>query len=199
VDEAWLDELPPLVRAAATGDDREVERLLACGADPNEADTSGWTALHAAATRNHVDVVHRLLSWGADVDARAEHGFTPLLNAAAAGHLVIEALLAAGADATAQESRLGWRPLDRFADHANAAGIELVLKAGADVDAEDFSGGTALASAAEAGCEECVELLPAAGADAARTWDGESPADLAREQGFTRLAERLTRAATSRH
>jgi ankyrin repeat protein len=195
--EAWLDELPPLVRAAAKGDDREVERILARGTDPNEADSSGWTALHAAATRNHVDVVRRLLSSGADVDARTEDGVTPLLNAACAGRPVIEALLAAGANAAAKDRGQGWRPLDRFADYANAAGVELVLKAGADVDAEDFNGGTALANAAEAGCEECVELLLAAGVDATRTWDGASAADLARRHGFTRLAERLAQAASS--
>lgn len=128
------------------------------------------------------------------MDARTEDGFTPLLNAASAGRPVIEALLTAGADAAAQERRLGWRPLDRFAEYANAAGVELVLKAGADVDAEDFTGGTALSDAAEAGCEECVELLLAAGADATRTWDGASAAELAKKRGFTRLAERLTQA-----
>jgi ankyrin repeat protein len=197
VDDAWLDELPPLVRAAARGDDGEVARLLARGTDPNEADITGWTALHAAATRDHADVVRRLLAVGATVDARSDDDFTPLLNAVSAARPVIEALLAAGADVEAQESQLGSRPLDRFAGYANVAGVELVLKAGAEVDAEDFSGGTALADAAEAGYVECVELLLAAGADATRTWDGESAADLARRQGFSELAERLEQAASS--
>jgi ankyrin repeat protein len=191
VDDAWLDELPPLVQAAAKGDNDAVERLLDGGADANEADPSGWIALHAAATRDHPYVVRRLLSSGADANARTRDGFTPLLNAAAAGRAVIEALLEAGADPAAQESRLGWRPLYRFAEYASAAGVELVLK----VDAEDLDGGTALAAAAESGCAECVELLLAAGADASRAWDGRSAADLARKHGFTTLAERLAQAA----
>jgi ankyrin repeat protein len=195
VDDSWLDELPPLVGAAAKGDNVSVADLLASGTNPNEADESGWTALHAAATRDHVDVVRRLLAAGADVDARSADGFTPLLNAASAGSDVVEALLDAGADVTAQEPRQGCRPLHRFAGYANPAGVELVLAAGADVDAEDFGGATALADAAEAGCDECVEALLAAGADPTRTWGGESAAELATKQGFVRLAQRLAEAA----
>ncbi len=198
VDESWLEELPPLVRAAARGDDQTVETLLAAGSDPNEADSDGWSALHAAAARDHHKVVQRLLAAGATVDARTRDGFTPLLNAASAGRAVIESLLGAGADPSAQEERLGWRPLDRYAEHANAAGVELVIAAGVPVDAEDFGGTTALADAAEAGCGECVELLLAAGADAKRTFDGETPADLAEKHGHTALARRLADAANGR-
>lgn len=42
VDDSWLEELPPLVRASARGDDQAVETLLAAGSDPNEADGDGW-------------------------------------------------------------------------------------------------------------------------------------------------------------
>jgi hypothetical protein len=35
VDDAWLDELPPLVQAAARGDEEAVGRLLASGTDPD--------------------------------------------------------------------------------------------------------------------------------------------------------------------
>lgn len=132
------------------------------------------------------------------VNARTRDGFTPLLNAASAGRTTIALLLKAGADPTAQERGLGWRPLDRYAEHGNAPGVELVLAAGVPVDADDFGGGTALADAAEAGCGECVDLLLAAGADPTRTFDGETPADLAGKHGHAVLSRRLADAATSR-
>ena len=60
----------------------------------------GWTGLHEAAKRGHVDTVHLLLEQGADPNAReAGDNTTPLHWAAALGHVeVVRALLDAGAD-----------------------------------------------------------------------------------------------------
>jgi ankyrin repeat protein len=123
---------------------------------------------------NHLPIVELLLQAGAAVDSRSLDGFTPLLNAARAEAPVVTALLNAGADPAAQEARLGWRPLDRFAEHANALAVRLLLNAGAEVDARDFSGQTALMDAAEAGSAECVELLLRAGANPAVTREGQT-------------------------
>lgn len=98
----------------------------------------------------------------------------------------------------AREPRLGWRPLDRFAEHGNAPALELVLKAGADPDARDHAGLTALMDAAEAGSAACVELLLRAGADPALSLRGESAADLAAKHGHDSLAATL-RAAEGVH
>jgi ankyrin repeat protein len=111
----WIDELPALVRAAAQGNISETADLLRAGCDPNEADEDGWTALHAEAVFNHLQIVELLLQAGAAVDTRSHDGFTPLLNAARAEAPVVAALLNAGADPAAQEAGLGWRPLGRFA------------------------------------------------------------------------------------
>jgi ankyrin repeat protein len=116
----WMNELPPLVRAAAKGNISEAAVLLRAGSDPNEADEDGWAALHAAAAFNHLEIVELLLQAGAAVDTRSRDGFTPLLNAAKAEAPVIAALLNAGADPAAHDARLGWRPLHRFAGYANA-------------------------------------------------------------------------------
>ena len=177
------------------GDADAVTRLLESGADPNESDESGWSALHAAAVRDHPAVVAKLLAAGAAVDSRDQAGFTPLLNAAAAGPAVIEQLLSAGADPMAEDERFGWRPLDRFAEHANVAAIELVLTAGARAD---LPACTALGDAAEAGCAAAVEMLLNAGADPAQTWDGLSAAELAAKHGHIELARKLTRAVEDR-
>jgi ankyrin repeat protein len=187
----WMNELPSLVRAAAKGNISEAAGLLRAGSDPNEADEDGWTAMHAAAAFNHLQIVELLLQAGAAVDTRSHDGFTPLLNAAQAEAPVIAALLNAGADPAAHDARLGWRPLHRFAGYANAPAVQLVLDAGAEVDARDFSGGTALMDAAEAGSTECIELLLRAGANPAVIYKGQTASSLAAKQGHHILAAYL--------
>ena len=60
----------------------------------------GWTELHEAAKRGHLDAVRLLLEHGADPNAREPgDNTTPLHWAAAHGHVdVVRGLLDAGAD-----------------------------------------------------------------------------------------------------
>lgn len=183
-EEGFLASLPPLVRAAATGDVAEVRALLRAGAAPTEAAADGWSALHAAATRGHVEVVRELLAAGAPVDLRRPDGMTPLLNGAGrGGSACVEVLLRAGADPNATEPRFGWTPLSRAAECADAASVRLLLDAGADPDA-----GTPIVDAAEAGSLECVRLLLEAGAGPGVRVEGRTVAELARRHGHEEVA-----------
>lgn len=56
-------------------------RLLSEGADVNASDYDGFTPLHAAASRDSIDVVRLLIDAGADVNAQSVKGETPLYNA----------------------------------------------------------------------------------------------------------------------
>lgn len=98
------------------------------------------------------------------------------------------ALLDAGADPMAQDN-LGGSPLAGFAGNGNMAGVQLLLDAGAEVDArDDFSGTTALMDAAETGSTACVEVLLRAGADPSVALDGKTASALAARQGHHALA-----------
>ncbi len=122
--EAILAEHPSLLEAtdafgstplmtAVSSMDRDVrclDLLLRNGAEVNEADADGYTALHWA-----VDVdgpscrgvtpkefIRRLVAAGADLEARQHYGWTPLLRAIVEGTVEeVRALIESGADVNA--------------------------------------------------------------------------------------------------
>ena len=83
-----------LIVAAHDGHSTVVERLLASGADVNQANESGETPLYWAARHGYLTVVERLLASGADVNQADKGGRTPLYCAAYNGHsTVVERLV----------------------------------------------------------------------------------------------------------
>ena len=86
----------PLMLASLEGQLEIAKRLIALGADVNKP---GWTPLHYAATRGHVDVMVLLLDKFAYIDAASPNGTTPLMMAAFYGTpSAVKLLLEAGAD-----------------------------------------------------------------------------------------------------
>lgn len=67
-----------------------VNSLLSNGAKVN---TSGWTALHYAASSGDLEVVNALIKAGADINAVAPDGSSPMIMAAREGHIEIIKLL----------------------------------------------------------------------------------------------------------
>jgi ankyrin repeat protein len=86
---------------AATGTAQEIQTALQNGANFNDCDWAGVTALMAAAGNNrNQDVIPILIKFGAAVDARDRNGETALMFASARNGdpSVITALLQGGAD-----------------------------------------------------------------------------------------------------
>jgi uncharacterized protein len=88
-DDAEL-HLPELVYWASLGELTEVTNALA-HCDVNTTDDEGYSALHAAAENDHLDIVKALVAHGADVAHKAP--YTALELAEMAGHTAIVAYL----------------------------------------------------------------------------------------------------------
>ena len=231
--------------ACAKGDVEALRRLLA--QDPNLARVAnpngphgGWTGLHSAAQRGHLETVQLLLEHGADPNAREEGDNTCPLHWAAAGRHIetVRALLDAGGDVHGigdvhELDAIGWATffhtpggapgdnpevasllVERGARHhifsAMSLGdpelirklaeenpealdrrmsrfehgqtplhfamnrkrydiLNLLIELGADLEAEDKSGQTALAVAMLRGDREAASRLHAAGAQQPKT------------------------------
>jgi hypothetical protein len=149
-----------LFEAAALGDEASLHDLLDAELElVNAFAGDGWTALHLAAAFGTPAAVSVLLDAGASVEAVSRN---PQQNQP------LHAALALG---------------------KNAETIELLLEAGAPVNAAQAGGFTPLFSAAIANRRDLVELLLARGAETGHKSDqGKTAAEFARERGHADLA-----------
>ena len=72
-----------------------MRRLLGMGADVNQTDRQGRTALMLAAGAGHENLVDLLLAAGADTTRADRQGWSAADHARAAGHAALSARLAA--------------------------------------------------------------------------------------------------------
>jgi len=99
-----MDKQGGLIPDAAAGDMDSVKELLSSGADVNERNSRGMTALMAAAHKGNMELAKLLVEKGANVNARSNKGSTPLMAAVQSGNKeLVKFLLDSGADANAKE------------------------------------------------------------------------------------------------
>ncbi|MEI7534498.1 MAG: ankyrin repeat domain-containing protein [Verrucomicrobiae bacterium] len=134
----------PLHLAAARGLTKQVTRLLAAGVPLDLKDTNGMTAFEVAVQAKQTEVIQLLLAKN-PANAISQYGIsTPLHKAAADGK--IEALTNVLATVTNLEmpDELGFTPFQIAVKRGHLQAATLLLEAGADVNARDAKGNTAL-------------------------------------------------------
>jgi ankyrin repeat protein len=145
-----------LMMAVEQDQPKIVNALLNKSADVNAATGEGVTALMLAAEKGRTGLVQLLLEKGINVNAKDEEGRTPLSVAAKRGHFSIAKLLRdRGAKAT----------LPVAAELGDLDEVQRLVNKGADINAKDDEGATALINACAQGHADVARLLLKNGAD----------------------------------
>lgn len=157
-----------LLKAVERSDAKMVEALLAARASPNVANKEKLSPLYAAAKNGSQEVVEQLIKAGAELEPKGAGRKTALTYAAEQGNIrMVMTILAAAKE---REAKLDLIPaLDAAADKGHGRVVELLVNAGADVNAADKEGRTPLMRAALSDQVETLSILIKAGADPAKT------------------------------
>jgi hypothetical protein len=133
--------------AAAEGEARDIEELLARGGNANARGPDGVTPLMIAAYVGNGESVEMLLRAGADPNAVSPDGRSVLVYACGppGSADLVRRLLESGANPDSPERSRA--PLMEAAWHADADTVRLLLAAGADPNKTDGAGDTAVAVA----------------------------------------------------
>lgn len=143
--------------------------LIDAGADVNAKDNINDSPYLYAGARGHLDILKMTLSHGADLRSTNRYGGTALIPAAERGHVeTVSTLIAAGVDVD-HVNRLGWTALLEAIILGNGGEqhqriVELLVKAGANVNLADGKGETPLQHARSRGYVAMEKSLIAAGA-----------------------------------
>lgn len=135
----------PCQIASGLSDDYRVivALLIEHGANVNEKNDSGGTALMSAAACNAVDIAELLIDNGADMDIR-EHQYTALEMAAYRGPDVAILMVRRGANVNAQDPYTKTSPLHTAASCGYRELVEELLRHGANPNVKDQWGSTPL-------------------------------------------------------
>ncbi|HWA81971.1 MAG TPA: ankyrin repeat domain-containing protein [Fimbriimonadaceae bacterium] len=174
------------LKAVSDGDRAAVAEALAANPSlANERSPDGASAIQRAVYYGCSELVEDILAAGAEVDLAtactigkslppdfdpnelSADGFRPIALAAAFGHNgIVRILLAKGADPNLPSTALGAvPPLQSAVFGRNLEAVRLFVEAGAEVDAKQQGGFTALMGASQNGDAEMVRYLLASGAN----------------------------------
>lgn len=159
---------PALKEAMHVQDAESVRLLLLFGADPNEADRDGITPLYAATQKSFLAGAVTLLKYGADANMLNGVDFeSPLAAAATAGRVnLTHLLLIYGGDCNQVLSDGNTLLTACINKKTPKRLVDVLLEYGAEPDAKNRMGQTALFKAVEAARPDIMESLLANGADA---------------------------------
>ena len=167
--------------------------LIDAGADLHTKDKIGWSPLHYACDSGALDVVKMLVEAGADVRATNDEGCTCLMLASQRVHTESVRYLVSlpGVDVNHRNARNNYTVLHFATQHRATANehtdmVQVLIDAGADIDAKDNDGWSPLHYACKFELLDIVKMLTRAGAGMrATTDDGETCLMLAARYGDT--------------
>ncbi|GAB1267159.1 hypothetical protein NBRC116493_04120 [Aurantivibrio infirmus] len=129
--EIWANAKDELAKAS-----KEIEREMKFAKNQYSSNRRNRedTALNAAASNGHKDVVKMLLEGNIDVDKTGANGNTPLYSAAENGHkAIVKMLLDEGADPNVSNAS-GLTPLYSASKNGHSDIVKLLIKGGANID-----------------------------------------------------------------
>lgn len=171
-----------VLHAAATlGTFETIEYFLSQGASVHARAIGSQTPLHLAAMSGSADSVNAMIKAGADIEARDSHNRTPLFLASYYGSTdTVSALLAAGADVHTRARDLRTPIFGAVDEISSLKRLEILIAAGADVNAVDDFDLTPLHEAARWKRLAHIKMLLAEGAKVnVVDQRGRTPLDLA--------------------
>jgi ankyrin repeat protein len=150
-------------------------------------------SISTEARRARLKALQRILGNGVDTNEPDDSGLTPLMSASLSNRpKVIQFLLDHGAELLAKERSSGCDSLTFACLSGKADAVRALLKKGADVDAADRLGRTALMAAAALGNSKAVRLLLSHGANPnTESKLGTTAADLAAIEGHMKILQQL--------
>lgn len=184
-----------LFPACAIGDLATVEKLLNIGADINVQEVEGETPLMYAAANGRVEVVKYLIKRGADIHRKSNNNQTALGRATAFGRVEVVRVLLENNANVEESMNQGGRPL-MYTD--NIAIVKMLINKGANINAQDGAGVTALMAASANGRDDIVKELIYNGADInLKDKQGRTPLMWATERGHKSIIYILQHAETN--
>ena len=145
-----------------------VKLLIARGHNLNVRNRYGYTPLHSSINENSIILAHALIRFGIDINAQTNDGMTAIMMAAQNGQLdLVNVLIQNGANVNMQSSS-GLTALICCASKETEI-AEKIIDAGADINATDEDGDSALIYAWYNDNEAICRRLISLGADICRT------------------------------
>lgn len=189
-----------LLSAAAAGDIEAVEACLASGVDINSVNRQRQTAILLAAMGKRYELVELFIARGADIDRQDETQLNPFLYGCIKNDLpLVKIMLAAGTDLD-RYTRFGGVGIHPAAEKGYLELVRELVKTEVNLNHTNWVGWTPLLEAIvlrDGGPvqQEIVKLLLDNGASPHMTDKyGKTPLELAKNLGFTEIAELLVAA-----
>jgi len=188
------------IMAAARGDAKRIEALMAKGEKPDVRDGNGRTPLHVAAYGGHHEAMRVLVRAGADPNALENDRYDIVTIAAVANDIpTLKAALAFGGSAKNITSRYIGTALIAAAHLGHAEVVRILIRAGAPLDHINNLGWTALIESIVLGDggprhTDTLKALVEAGANVNQPdRQGQTPLSLARSRGYNEMVSILQR------